>query len=404
VVSSIAPIRHLFWETMRRMGLLLCIWTQYGIAGTIFDLPNYQGQLEEAEPDAKQFYTQYATGFGQPFIMRGYAKKMPAFTKWATDQNLRENYGKATLGQIEFAKKETRAAPADSSRMDAFLDMYNTTDCYAVSSVPKEMASDVFLPQFLNCGPATQFLDVNNMWFSSGGTKSVIHNDDQDNVNCVFSGSKRMIFFSPTNKTSVESAGLGWIIADEEREKDPEFEGYGAFNGRMDVDKFDTDTYPGWTKLPWWDAKLQPGDCVFIPTSWYHHVHSTGRSLAVNMWWWRRDDLNGIDWECSAKDSTFTYGDCSWGYEGPPDRSGVKTSPDELTSCKGKKETQGMHAESFITQWQRFPERMLIPAVEKKLGYSVGAPVETMIDMMEMYHKNRRAFIRNLKKEEEEDL
>ena len=32
------------------------------------------------------------------------------------------------------------------------------------------------------------------MWFSSGGTKSVLHNDDVDNINCLFSGRKELLF------------------------------------------------------------------------------------------------------------------------------------------------------------------------------------------------------------------
>lgn len=32
------------------------------------------------------------------------------------------------------------------------------------------------------------------MWFSSGGTKSVFHHDDVDNINCLYRGSKTLLF------------------------------------------------------------------------------------------------------------------------------------------------------------------------------------------------------------------
>ena len=35
------------------------------------------------------------------------------------------------------------------------------------------------------------------VWMSSGGTKSVVHYDDADNLNCLISGQKRMVFWSP---------------------------------------------------------------------------------------------------------------------------------------------------------------------------------------------------------------
>lgn len=37
-------------------------------------------------------------------------------------------------------------------------------------------------------------LTLQVMWFSSGGTKSVLHNDDVDNINCLFSGTKELLF------------------------------------------------------------------------------------------------------------------------------------------------------------------------------------------------------------------
>ena len=32
---------------------------------------------------------------------------------------------------------------------------------------------------------------------SSGGTKSVLHSDDLDNINCLFRGSKELLFINP---------------------------------------------------------------------------------------------------------------------------------------------------------------------------------------------------------------
>ena len=35
------------------------------------------------------------------------------------------------------------------------------------------------------------------MWFSSGGTKSTVHTDSVDNINCLFSGNKTFVFVDP---------------------------------------------------------------------------------------------------------------------------------------------------------------------------------------------------------------
>ena len=35
------------------------------------------------------------------------------------------------------------------------------------------------------------------MWFSSGGTKSVVHTDSIDNINCLFRGEKTLVMVDP---------------------------------------------------------------------------------------------------------------------------------------------------------------------------------------------------------------
>ena len=57
------------------------------------------------------------------------------------------------------------------------------------------------------------------MWFSSGGTKSVVHNDDVDNINCLFSGTKELLFISYKKykgkvgfrETHVSGVGEGYL-------------------------------------------------------------------------------------------------------------------------------------------------------------------------------------------------
>ena len=39
------------------------------------------------------------------------------------------------------------------------------------------------------------------MWFSSGGTKSVLHSDNVDNINCLFSGEKELYMVDKVNFT-----------------------------------------------------------------------------------------------------------------------------------------------------------------------------------------------------------
>lgn len=51
---------------------------------------------------------------------------------------------------------------------------------------------DLRLFPCLSCGGFQHVISDIIMWFSSGGTKSVIHNDHVDNINCLFSGVKEL--------------------------------------------------------------------------------------------------------------------------------------------------------------------------------------------------------------------
>ena len=44
------------------------------------------------------------------------------------------------------------------------------------------------------------FLCLQKMWFSSGGTKSVLHIDYMDNIHCLITGRKLVIMIDPKNK------------------------------------------------------------------------------------------------------------------------------------------------------------------------------------------------------------
>ena len=63
--------------------------------------------------------------------------------------------------------------------------------------------ADVYLPKCLLCGGFAESIVVSVMWFSSGGTKSVLHNDDVDNINCLYDGEKRLVMIDKVREYEV---------------------------------------------------------------------------------------------------------------------------------------------------------------------------------------------------------
>ena len=53
---------------------------------------------------------------------------------------------------------------------------------------------ELSLPRSLQCGGFQYQMLQAVLWFSSGGTKSVLHNDQPDNLNCILDGNKEIVF------------------------------------------------------------------------------------------------------------------------------------------------------------------------------------------------------------------
>ena len=95
---------------------------------------------------------------------------------------------------MEARKKENRSAASYMMSLDRFIDSYRRLDIYMVASVPEFLRNDVVLPRSLACGGFSRNLVDTVIWFSSGGTKSVLHHDDVDNINCLLAGTKELYF------------------------------------------------------------------------------------------------------------------------------------------------------------------------------------------------------------------
>ncbi|KAK3579916.1 hypothetical protein CHS0354_012457 [Potamilus streckersoni] len=225
-------------------------------------------------PDPFVFYSFFVKP-GEPLLMKNVlkAENFPAYAKW-NDEYMREKYGEEEV-QVEHGKKENRSEKYYEFTLNRFLSIYNKSNLYMVHDIPKQMAGDVYLPSSLQCGGFEKNLDFSVMWFSSGETKSVLHYDGADNINCLLDGRKEFVLIDKKHKDLVERDGF---------EKD------GTFS-TVDVEKVDLDKFPGLKEAPWYEVNMTKGDCLFIPFKWYHHVHSLpGRNLAVNHWffhlWW----------------------------------------------------------------------------------------------------------------------
>ncbi|XP_013384785.1 jmjC domain-containing protein 5 [Lingula anatina] len=254
-------------------GHLLYLGSHQPAEGTI--------EVTDTWPDPETFYKTYVEP-GKPLLFKGKAKGIPAYNLW-TDDYLRKQYGQLEV-EAEVGKKEDRRGNLRTMLLSSFLGNYQKADIYMVQNMLPEMMGDFHIPKPILCGGYTRFLQDAVIWFSSGGTKSVLHFDNIDNINCLLDGSKELIFIDKKYSHLVEKDG---------------FKEDGSYS-TVDVEKVDMEKFPGFRNVPWWTASMEKGDCLFIPSRWYHHVSSAGpRNLAINIWFSHLPKFNQTD--CKEK-------------------------------------------------------------------------------------------------------
>ncbi|CAF0941002.1 unnamed protein product [Brachionus calyciflorus] len=227
-------------------------------------------QLEEVTSlPTKIFFENYVQP-KQAVVMRNFVNQFPAFKSWK-DEYL---YSKASDNDdykilVETQKKESRDQDTLKLSLTEFLDNYKSRSIYMVNEVPPYLKKDVLLPQPLQCGQAPTVLEETIMWFSSGGTSSVVHTDDYENILCVFDGTKELVLVDYFKHKRIADS-----IIDE----------YKGSYSSMDVDKVDYKLFPDIENLEYYRVNVSAGDCLYIPFKWIHQVRSYGRNLAINFW------------------------------------------------------------------------------------------------------------------------
>lgn len=212
----------------------------------------------------------------RPLIIKNGAKISPAFEKWTDEYFLKElELPVDSTMNIETGKKEHRGNPVSDMNFREWVKIYNNSDNYLVDDIPKYLGKDVLYPPSIQCSNLAEFVYSAIMWFSSGGTKSVIHTDSADNIMCLYRGRKDMVLVNPHKYGS----------------KVPMDVSKGAYS-TIDVDRADYVKFPGLAEVEFNIAQLKAGDCLFIPYLWIHQVNSYGSNLAVNVWIYHEVSMN----------------------------------------------------------------------------------------------------------------
>lgn len=102
-----------------------------------------------------------------------------------------------------------------------------------------------------------------SLWVGPGGTVTPLHQDTANNLFCQVRGKKRFILVDPANAELLRDCL--------------------SYYSDLDAERFDLDRFPYLAHVQRLEVTVGPGQALFIPAGWWHHVRSLSPSLSVSM-------------------------------------------------------------------------------------------------------------------------
>ncbi|CAH2237643.1 jg11323 [Pararge aegeria aegeria] len=270
-----------------------------------------------------QFYRDYVSK-NIPVIIRGGCAKWPAVQKWnshyfrkvlfnkkvtvaLTPNGLADGITQDANGKEYFVMPQELemtmtefldTLEAKSENLIPYIQRQNSNLTEDFSELMRDVESDVsFASQAFNKKP-----DAVNFWMGDDRAVTSMHKDPYENIYCVIDGHKDFILIPPTDLPYVPYKRYTQAI-------------FQRTENKWDIVPLDTDhvkcgidikddspandlpwicidplkpnllKYPSYEKAHKFKVRLHKGDCLYLPSLWFHHVTQSHGCIAVNYWY-----------------------------------------------------------------------------------------------------------------------
>ncbi|KAG7212857.1 hypothetical protein KM043_002210 [Ampulex compressa] len=213
-----------------------------------------------------------------PAILTGCINHWKALTLWRNANYLTKIAGSRTV-PIEIGSRYTEEDWTQSlMKFSEFLNVYISEKNEKIGYLAQhqlfeqipELKDDFAVPDYCNFSDSeeTELPDI-NAWFGPAKTISPLHYDPKNNLLCQVFGYKKVILYSPDDTSN--------LYPYETR----------LLNNTAQVDPMNPD-YNKWPNFQ--NAKgimcyLKPGEMLYIPPKWWHHVTALSPSFSISFWW-----------------------------------------------------------------------------------------------------------------------
>lgn len=217
---------------------------------------------------------------GQPVLIRNGITQWPAADKWRDVSFFQTNFGYRTV-PVEIGSQYTTEDWGQELML--FKDFIETQFRKSPKEGPvqylaqhdlfrqiPELRKDISRPRLLDALKICPHSIDTKIWFGPEGTVSPLHYDKKENFLCQVIGWKRVVLVRPGDSEFVYP-----------------YEGEMMSNtSRLDLTTdIDTEEFPLAARAHRQTVLIGPGEMLFIPYGWWHHVRSLTPSISVSFWW-----------------------------------------------------------------------------------------------------------------------
>jgi hypothetical protein len=201
-----------------------------------------------------------------------------------TPETLRRDYGSLPI-QVRarhFPGRDPRSLGLRDCTLAEYID-----DIIAFEKQPGQPEGQ--RPYMANQAPPAEWADfieaptyyagpyITRLWLGPAGTISHAHCDYSDNFLVQIFGRKTLALYAPDEARFLHTVEGAPSFMTDGRRAAPRM-----LVAEVDPDKPDLEKFPEYKGAHRLDCEIGPGDSLFIPSCWFHHVKSLTTSLSVN--------------------------------------------------------------------------------------------------------------------------
>ncbi|EAW38021.1 cupin-like domain-containing protein [Lyngbya sp. PCC 8106] len=258
-----------FVQQLRKLESILQIQQQLSMLSS---------QAETVERRVSLSRSEFLDGFysqNKPVVLTGIMNNWKALNLW-NPKYLKQHYGTATVEvqgnrnsdpEYELNVEKHRQKVLLKDYIDWIVEKGESNDCYMVANNQnldredlKGLMNDLeVFPEYLNPKDTSRRVFF---WFGSAGTITPLHHDPVNLMLAQVLGRKRILLIPPRQTPFL-------------------YNHLGVFS-QVDPENPDFKKYPLYQNIKPIELILKPGEVIFIPVGWWHHVRALDVSISVS--------------------------------------------------------------------------------------------------------------------------